>query len=250
MKSYAIQLSGIKKKYSLYRKQNPTFFSQLSSSFQKKDAFFYALDDISLEIKRGERIGIIGPNGAGKTTLLKIITGVTEPSSGSVKVDGKIVSLIDLSGGFQLDLSGRDNIYLNGSLIGMSFDEIDYNYHSIVSFAEVEDFIESPVYSYSDGMKLRLGFSIAAHSKPDILLMDEGFGAGDYSFQKKIKTYLNSKLNNKKLTLVLVSHWIEKVFELTDRQIVIQSGKKYKEFVTKSSLQKWLKSEGVNVVLK
>ncbi|MEI6499975.1 MAG: ABC transporter ATP-binding protein, partial [Armatimonadota bacterium] len=146
---------------------------------------FWALKDIDLELKQGDSLGIIGPNGAGKSTLLKILSRVTDPTEGVLKIRGRVGALIEVGAGFHPELSGRDNIYINGAILGMSRREVQKRFDEIVDFADIEDFIDTPVKKYSSGMYVRLGFAVAAHMDPEVLLVDEVLAVGDSGFQSK-----------------------------------------------------------------
>jgi len=202
-KDIAIQLKNITKQYVVHH-EKPTFTEQLLSRSEKQ--VFTALDDVSLTIHKGESIGIIGPNGSGKTTLLKIIAGIATPTSGTVTVNGRVVSLIDLEAGFNPELTGEENIYLNGLIIGMRRKEIEKQFKKIVRFADIGTFIDAPLYTYSQGMKLRLGFSIAIHANPDILILDEGMAVGDEKFRQKSGERIQKFFKEGK-TVLMVSHW-------------------------------------------
>jgi len=204
-KNIAIELVDIVKTYQLHH-EKPTFSEQIVRRTKKE--IFTALDRVNLTIHTGEKIGIIGPNGSGKTTLLKIIAGITTPDSGQVITNGKVVSLINLEAGFHPELTGEENIFLNGLLLGMNKTEIKNNFKSITDFADIGSFIDAPLYTYSSGMKLRLGFAVAIHSNPDILLLDEGIVVGDENFQKKVEKYIR-KIFKQKKTIIIVSHWKE-----------------------------------------
>lgn len=166
---------------------------------------FWALKDIDLQLRRGESLGIIGPNGAGKSTLLKILSRVTAPTAGTLKVWGRVGALIEVGAGFHPELSGRDNVYINGAILGMSRREITRRFDEIVAFAELEDFIDTPVKKYSSGMYVRLGFAVAAHMDPDILLVDEILAVGDGAFQKKCFQAM-TRFKQQGVPFVLVSH--------------------------------------------
>lgn len=219
---YSIQLTGITKQYTIHH-EKPTLVERL---MQGKTEKFYALKNISLHIKKGERVGIIGTNGSGKTTLLKIISGITTPTFGKVEVQGKIVSLIDLEAGFHPDLSGVDNIYLNGLILGMNKSVISQRLEAIISFAGIGKFIDAPLFTYSGGMKLRLGFSVAIHADPDILILDEIVSAGDENFQKKSQDFLKRFFLSGK-TIVVVSHWLEFIKRNCEKVFVFDKGQLY-----------------------
>lgn len=234
-KEIAIELKNVTKHYVLHH-EKPTFSERLVHRTKKE--VFTALDDISLTIYKGEKVGIIGKNGAGKTTLLKIIAGITTPNSGSIKTKGKIVSLIDLEAGFHPDLTGEENIYLNGLIIGMSKREIKQKINEIIEFADIGQFIDAPMYTYSAGMKLRLGFSVAVHADPDILILDEGITAGDQDFQEKSMKKINEFFKAGK-TILVVTHWIE-FLEKNVERIVWVDEHKVKEDGDNSLLRKYL----------
>lgn len=185
---------------------------------------FWALDDVSLEIKRGETLGIIGLNGSGKSTLLKLLCGIFLPDKGEIKVKGKVGALIAAGAAFHPMLTGRENIYINATILGMSKKEIDDRFAAIVDFAGIKAFLDTPVKNYSTGMYVRLGFSIAAHCLPDILLVDEVLSVGDMSFQKKsIKKMYEIAQSNK--VIIFVSHNIETVLSFTKKAIYLKNGK-------------------------
>jgi lipopolysaccharide transport system ATP-binding protein len=184
----------------------------------------WALKDISLEIKRGEVVGIIGRNGAGKSTLLKILSRVTEPTEGRIEVYGRVGSLLEVGTGFHSELTGRDNIYLNGAILGMSRNEIKSKFDEIVTFAEVEKFIDTPIKHYSSGMYLRLAFAVAAHLEPEILLVDEVLAVGDMSFQKKCLNKMQD-IGQGGRTVLFVSHNMPAITRLCPRTILLENGK-------------------------
>ena len=185
---------------------------------------FTALKNISFEVSSGETVGIIGKNGAGKSTILGLLAGVLKPSSGQVTVAGRIAPLLELGAGFHPELSGRENILLNGILLGMLKREVEEKIDSIIEFSELEKFIDQPIRTYSSGMLARLGFSVAVHCEPDILLLDEVLSVGDQDFQKKcIEKMLGFKRSGK--TIIFVSHSAQQIEEICDRVIWIEKGK-------------------------
>ena len=190
----------------------------------KPGEFIKALDEVSFEFEPGDVVGVLGKNGAGKSTLLKLIAGVTQPSEGRVEVDGDIAPLIELGAGFHPELTGRENIYLNGSILGLSKKEIDEKIEQIVKFAELEEFIDSPVKHYSSGMYIRLGFSVAVNVPFDILLTDEILAVGDIEFQQKcLKKMETFKKQNK--TIVFVSNSIQMVEQFCTKGLLLDHGK-------------------------
>ena len=189
------------------------------------DEEFWALNDISLEIQPGERVGIVGRNGAGKSTLLKILSRITEPTRGRVVLGGRVASLLEVGTGFHPELSGRENIYLNGAIIGMSKAEIRRKFEAIVEFAEVEKFLDTPVKRYSSGMYVRLAFSVAAHLESDILIVDEVLAVGDAEFQKKCMGRMG-EASSQGRTVLFVSHNMGAVAELCNRAVLLNQGTK------------------------
>ncbi len=189
------------------------------------DDRFWALNDISFDIKQGDRLGIIGKNGAGKSTLLKILSRVTTPTSGDVKIKGHIASLLEVGTGFHPELTGRENIYLNGAILGMSRAEIKKKFDEIVDFSEVEKFLDTPVKRYSSGMYVRLAFAVAAHLEPEILIVDEVLAVGDLSFQKKCLGKMGDVSKKEGRTVLYVSHNLSSVEQLCNRVILLESGK-------------------------
>jgi ABC-type polysaccharide/polyol phosphate transport system ATPase subunit len=185
---------------------------------------FYALRDVSFRIGRGETVGIVGRNGSGKSTMLKLIAGVMAPTTGEVRVYGRVSPLIELGAGFHPDLTGRENIHLNASILGMSSKEIKQQFQAIVDFAELWDFIDTPVKRYSSGMYIRLGFAVAVHSEPEILLVDEVLSVGDTYFQEKCLAKMHD-FQARGTTMVLVSHSMETVQRFCERVIFINGGR-------------------------
>ena len=204
MSSISIKLTNIGKKY-MVSHQKPMLIKNILGKSKTEE--FWALKKINLTIKEGEKIVIFGPNGAGKTTLLKIISGITLPTIGKLETKGKIVSLINLQAGFHPELTGKENIILNGMLSRMSKDEIRKKESQIIKFADVGKFIDAPFYTYSSGMKFRLAFSIAAASECNILVFDEIFISGDVNFQKKILTEIRDVQEKRNITTILCSHF-------------------------------------------
>lgn len=185
---------------------------------------FYALTDVSFEIKKGEVIGIVGNNGAGKSTLLKVISGILKPANGKVTLQGNVVPMLELGSGFDYDLTGRENIFLNGAILGYSEDYLKQKYDEIVEFSELGDFINTPVRNYSSGMVMRLAFSIASIVNPDILIVDEILAVGDMAFQEKSYRRM-MELMSHGTTVLLVSHSIEQIRARCDRVIWLDHGK-------------------------
>lgn len=191
-----------------------------NSSNQKP---FLALQNINLKIKKGEKLAILGDNGAGKTTLLKIIAGISKPSSGQIKTQGKVVSLIDITAGFHQEFSGRENIYLNAILLGLRPKEVRNLEQQIINFAGLAEFIDQAIYTYSSGMVLRLGFAIAIHAKPDVLILDEGIIVGDQDFQKKAYDSVEETFAQGK-TIILSSHMLPLLKRLCQRFVWLERG--------------------------
>ena len=194
-------------------------------SVKGKSDYVLALKDINLEVKRGERIGIIGKNGAGKSTLLKILSQVTGPSTGSAKMKGRVGSLLEVGTGFHPELSGRDNIYINGTILGMTHREVSKKLDEIVDFAGVERYLDTPVKRYSSGMMVRLGFSVAAHLEPDILIVDEVLAVGDAEFQKKAIGKMKDVSEGHGRTILFVSHNMASIKSLCNRGVLLDKGK-------------------------
>jgi len=184
---------------------------------------FWALKDVSFEIKQGDRVGIIGRNGAGKSTLLKILSRITEPTAGRISIRGRVASLLEVGTGFHPELTGRENIYLNGAILGMSKVEIKNKFDEIVAFAEVEKFLDTPVKRYSSGMYVRLAFAVAAHLEPEILIVDEVLAVGDAQFQKKCLGKMG-EIGKEGRTVLFVSHQMSAIEKLCSRVIVFSSG--------------------------
>lgn len=217
----AIELIKVSKKYSI-RHEKPTFLEQLFS--KKRLEEFWALKKISLVINKGERVGIIGLNGSGKTTLLRLMAGVIESTEGQVITNGRLVSLIELGAGFHPDMTGEENIFLNALILGMSRKKVKQKFKKIVNWADIGKFIDAPVYTYSDGMKLRLGFSVLIHTNPEIILLDEGLALGDQDFKKKFTQKFNEWIKSKK-TIVMAGHNLSQLSSMCERVIWLEKGR-------------------------
>lgn len=221
-KNIAIKLENVSKKFKRGRKL--LLKEALLDLFKlAKQEDFWALQKINFQIKKGEAVGIVGANGSGKSTILKLIAGVLTPTSGSITVQGKIGPLIELGAGFHPELTGRENIYLNGTILGLSIKEIDDKFDRIVDFSELSDFIDTPVKHYSSGMYMRLGFSIAIHIDPEILLIDEVLMVGDAAFQgKSFNVFDEFKKNGK--TIILISHDLGAIKSVCSKIMVLKKG--------------------------
>jgi len=218
----AIEVNDIWKKYRVdYQRRMSLKESFLNLGRIQTD--FWALQSISFQIKIGESIGIIGSNGSGKSTLLRIILGITRPTRGKIKVNGRIAGLLELGSGFHQDLTGRENIYLNGSVLGLKREEINRHINSVIDFADIGDFIDAPVRTYSAGMYLRLGFATVVHVEPEILIIDEVLAVGDESFQEKcLRKVREFKKEGK--TIIMVSHNLNIIAEYSDRVFCLNGG--------------------------
>ena len=236
-----IKVEGISKRYRLgasqpsYANLRETMTGALRAPFKRlsrraaraaaaADETFWALQDISFEVRPGEVVGIIGRNGAGKSTLLKILSRITEPTAGRVELYGRVGSLLEVGTGFHPELTGRENIYLNGSILGMARTDIDRNFDEIVAFAEVEKFIDTPVKRYSSGMYVRLAFAVAAHLNPEILIVDEVLAVGDGSFQRKCLDKMQD-VGQHGRTVLFVSHNMNAITRLCERTILLEEGR-------------------------
>lgn len=199
-------------------------FTSHDSQFTDTQEDFWALKDVSFEIKQGDRVGIIGRNGAGKSTLLKILSRITEPTKGRITIDGRVASLLEVGTGFHSELSGRENIYLNGAILGMSREEIKRKFDEIVAFSEVEKFLDTPVKRYSSGMYVRLAFAVAAHLEPEILIVDEVLAVGDAQFQRKCLGKMEDVSTKEGRTVLFVSHNMGTVRNLCNLGILLDKG--------------------------
>lgn len=207
-----------------HREDPNTLIGADNGGLSKGDRFM-ALDNVSFEVKKGEALGIIGHNGAGKSTLLKLLCRVTAPSDGSISYNGRIASMLEVGTGFHPELTGRENVYMNGAILGMTKSEIDKKFDRIVEFAEMEKFIDTPVKRYSSGMYVKLAFSVAAHLDSEIMIMDEVLAVGDMAFQKKCLDKMRDAANIEGRTVLYVSHNMNTIRQLCNRCIVLSHGK-------------------------
>jgi ABC-type polysaccharide/polyol phosphate transport system ATPase subunit len=220
----SIQFDQVSKCYRMGRKL-PSLRETLGGLWKSKDGeVHWAVKDVSFELQPGDALGIIGPNGAGKTTILKLLSKITDPTSGRIRVNGRLSALIELGAGFHGELTGRENIYLNGAILGMRKAEIRARFDQIVEFAGIGHYLDTPVKRYSSGMYARLGFAIAAHVDPEVLLVDEVLAVGDYPFQLKCHARMDH-LRKNGTSLILVSHNMEAVRRVCDRGLVMYHGK-------------------------
>ena len=235
MATPAIRVEGLGKRYRLtqgqpsggqHRMLRESLMGMVMAPFRKKgkDEEFWALDDLSFEVSTGEVVGIIGRNGAGKSTLLKILSRITKPTRGRVEINGRVGSLLEVGTGFHPELTGRENVYLNGSILGMSRREIAAKFDEIVAFAEVEKFLDTPVKRYSSGMYVRLAFAVAAHLEPEILIVDEVLAVGDVNFQKKCFSKME-EVGRIGRTVLVVSHDMTTLSRLCSRAVLLSAGK-------------------------
>ena len=222
-----IKLDGVSKRFSLHHERPRSFQEALVNLFHRRGNWredFWALKDVSLEVYPGETLGIIGQNGSGKSTLLKLMTRVLEPTEGTIMIGGRVSALIELGAGFHPDLTGRENIYLNGSILGFTKREMDRKFDDIVAFSGLERFLDTPIKHYSSGMYARLGFAVAIHVDPDILITDEVLAVGDQEFRQKCLDQFWSFKRQQK-TILMVSHDLQSVQELCYRAIWLDNGR-------------------------
>lgn len=228
MSQIAINVNDVSKLYKLYDKPSDRFVEALGLSKRKRYKEHYALNNVSFNIKQGETVGIIGTNGSGKSTILKIITGVLNPTGGNVEIAGRISALLELGAGFNMEYTGLENVYLNGTMIGFKKEEIDEKLDDILKFADIGEFIHQPVKTYSSGMFVRLAFAVAINIDPEILIVDEALSVGDVFFQAKCyKKFEEFKKLGK--TILFVSHDLGSVAKYCDRVILLNKGKKVDE---------------------
>ena len=223
MSTPAIRVEALWKNFRLYHERNRYIKAAMLRGRRARYEEFWALQDVNLTVAKGATVGVIGSNGSGKTTLLKCLTGIYTPERGSVSIDGNLAALLELGAGFHPELSGTENIYLNGSIMGMSRKEIDDKFDSIVNFAGLEQFIDTPVKNFSSGMTVRLGFSIATHVEPEVLLIDEILSVGDQAFQRK-STEKIEQFRRDGRTILVVSHSLGLVQQLCDTVVWLEKG--------------------------
>ncbi|CAA6819948.1 MAG: Teichoic acid export ATP-binding protein TagH (EC [uncultured Sulfurovum sp.] len=240
MSDIAIKVENLTKLYHLYATPQDRLKEALNPFKKSYHTDFYAMNDVSFSIQKGETVGIVGKNGAGKSTLLKMITGVLTPTHGNVQTNGKISSLLELGAGFNPEMSGFDNIYLNGSLMGFTKEQMDVRLDDIISFADIGEFIHQPVKMYSSGMFARLAFSVAINVDPDILIVDEALSVGDLAFQMKcFKKFQDFQEQGR--TILFVTHALDTVIRYCTRGIVIDGGKKVYEGTSKDAVDSFKK---------
>ena len=213
-----------------------------SKEYEKGDSFL-ALDEINIEIKRGERVGIIGANGAGKSTFLKLLSRITSPTSGTIAFRGRIASMLEVGTGFHPELTGRENIYLNGAILGMNREEVSGKIDEIIEFSECEQFIDTPVKRYSSGMFVKLAFSVAAHLDAEILIMDEVLAVGDMKFQRKCIKKMRELAETENRTVLYVSHNMNTIQDLCNRCVVLEHGKKIYDGGVEEAIRYYLGGE-------
>lgn len=221
-----IEVNNVSMRFNMAKEKHESLKEYFLAAVQGKLQFeeFYALRDVSLKVEKGEFYGLIGLNGSGKSTLLKVIAGVYKPSAGSVTVNGSIAPLIELGAGFDMDLTARENIYLNGTVLGLTPKYIDSKFDEIVEFSELRDFLDVPLKNYSSGMVSRIAFSIATITKPDILIADEILSVGDFMFQEKCEKRM-AELMSGGTTVILVSHSIDQIERMCDRVTWLEKGR-------------------------
>ena len=223
----AIRVSNVSKKYLIGKQKDSSLRGSLQGIFNRKETQgeeFMALNDVSFDINKGDIVGIIGKNGAGKSTLLKILSQITKPSTGRIEINGRVASLLEVGTGFHPELTGRENIYLNGTILGMTRKEVSSKFDEIVEFSGVEKFIDTPVKHYSSGMYVRLAFAVAAHLEPEILIIDEVLAVGDVEFQKKCLGKMKDVAGEGR-TVIFVSHDMNAINTLCKKTILLEQGK-------------------------
>lgn len=244
MSKYAVVCKHVTKRYIKGQRYQPTLREWISLAVTQeyfKRPKFKALDDVSFKIKKGQVVGFIGSNGAGKSTMLKIILKITRPNEGTVKTEGSVAGLLELGTGFHPELTGKENVYLYGAVLGLSRKQVDSIYDAVVDFAGLQEFMETPFKHYSSGMRARLGFAVSIHIEPDILLIDEVLAVGDMHFQNKCINYMKNYCRDPKHTVVFVSHNNDNVRAICDRVIWFENGKIKEEGDTKEILKRYEK---------
>jgi len=238
MSNTVIKFKNVTKKFAFQSQKTFKEFLPALIKGEETSKGFTALDNISFEIKKGESIGIIGPNGSGKSTILKLISGVMSPTMGKIEVKGQISPLIELGAGMHPDLTGRENIYLNGAILGLKRRQIEANLQSIIDFSEIEEFIDQPVKHYSSGMYMRLAFAIAVHVNPEILIVDEILAVGDDAFQQKCFRKMEEFKKNG-VTIIFVSHSLGQVRDFCNKAIYINHSKLIAQGNVDETLEKY-----------
>lgn len=220
-----VEVNDVSMMFRLYREKVNDLKNFVIKKIKKEISYseFYALKNISFQVRRGESFGMVGINGSGKSTLLKIIAGVMKPTNGNVKIHGTVAPMIELGAGFDFDLTARENVFLNGAILGYDKNMLHEKFDEIIEFAELEQFVDVPIKNFSSGMVTRLGFSIATIQQPDILIVDEILAVGDYRFQEKCEARINKMLENG-TTLLLVSHNMDQVKRLCKKGILLSHG--------------------------
>lgn len=240
----SISIQNLSKSYIIGKQKESSFRHALANVFKKrmnKGEHFWALKDVSFDVKQGEVMGIVGKNGAGKSTLLKVLSKITQPTEGRIEINGRVASLLEVGTGFHPELTGRENIYLNGTLLGMSRKEVAEKLDEIVAFSGVEKFIDTPVKHYSSGMHVRLAFSVAAHLEPEILIIDEVLAVGDAEFQKKCLGKMEDVAGEGR-TVIFVSHDLAAVRKLCTRGVLLENGEVKKQGEILEVIQAYIKS--------
>lgn len=247
LKVLIIEVNNLWKKFKLHANRTDSFSKMfnpiLRFSHRKDNEEFWALKDISFNVEEGKSLGVIGVNGSGKSTLLKLLTGTLRPTKGQIIVRGKRSSLIELGVGFHPDFSGRDNVYLNGMILGLSRAQIKTKFNDIISFSELEEFIDVPVKYYSSGMQARLGFAVATAANPDILIVDEVLAVGDSGFQRKCKIRIHEMQGNG-VSIILVSHGMSDVEEVCHYTLWIHKGEEMMFGKSKDIVKQYNKFHG------
>ena len=223
MAEVVIEFKNVTKRYKLFKNDKKRLLALFFKNIKYKEK--KAVNDVSFKIHKGETVALFGKNGAGKSTILKLITGVCYPTSGEIIVNGRVSALLELTSGFDPEFTGRENIYLKGQLLGLKNSEIEELEQTIIDFAEIEEYIDQPVRTYSSGMKARLGFSINVNIKPEILIVDEALSVGDEEFKNKCITKVNEIINSEDVTLLFVTHITSTAKEFCKRGIFMKDGK-------------------------